>query len=136
MNGALQVRLRIVNIFQKSQKINSSGMRNLKIGKFVTVRKLRNAKLIWPVRKIPNCVYGGIHFINCIFPGCCVCFFPFFCININLERAGFLSHVVTFEMPKYLKGLIFTQVQCCFSWGHSYSTFNLKTRVSASLILH
>ena len=109
MNGALQVRLRIVNIFQNRQKIKSSGMRNLKIGKFVTVRKLRNAKLIWPVRKIPNCVYGGIHFINWIFLGCCVFFF--FCININLERAGFLSHIVTFEMPNYLKGLIFTQVQ-------------------------
>ena len=60
--------------------------------------------------------------------------FFFFCININLERAGFLSHIVTFEMPKYLKGLIFTQVQCCFLWEHSCSTFNLKTRVSASVI--
>ena len=80
VNGPLQIRLRIVNIFQNRQKIKSSGMRNLTIGRFVTVRKLRNAKLIWPVRKIPNCVYGGIHFINLIFLGCCV-FFSFFVLT-------------------------------------------------------
>ena len=57
MNVALQIRLRIVNLFQNRQKIKFSGMQNLRIEKFVTVRKLRNAKLKWPVRKMPNWAY-------------------------------------------------------------------------------
>ena len=54
---ALQIRLRIVNLFQNRQKIKFPGMQNLRIEKFVTVRKLRNAKLKWPVRKMPNWAY-------------------------------------------------------------------------------
>ena len=92
------------------------------------VRKLRNIKLILRLRRNSLRQLGIPWLLRLLF--------SLFCISINFERPGFLSHIVTLEMPKYLKGLIFTQVQCCFSWGHSYSTFNLKTRVSASLILH
>ena len=102
----------MVNIFQNRQEIKSSGTRNLRIGKFVMVRKLRNTKLILRLRR------NSLRQLD--IPWLLRLLFSLFCISINLERPGFLSHIVTLEMPKYLKGLIFTQVQCCFSWEHSF----------------
>ena len=145
MNGALKIRYIIVNIFQNRQKSKSSGMRNLRIGKFVTVRKLRNAKMKY---QSGICLIANQEYFTSLtdIPWLLRLFFFPFCINININserdilcRIKLLHLIKIFgcrQLSIYLKELIFTQFQCFVPWEHSYSTFNLKTRVSASLILH